>query len=67
MTQHQLAAASGVPRITISRIERGTDLRVSTALRLAQALDVTIADIWTPDGQPSKALLAAELKTRRRG
>jgi len=65
MTQHDLAAASGVPRITVSRAELGTDPRLSTALRLANALGVAVEDIWTQDGKPSDALRAAERGHRR--
>ena len=44
MTQSQLSAASGVHEMAISRLERGerplSNLRLSTALALADALEV---------------------------
>jgi DNA-binding XRE family transcriptional regulator len=67
LSQEALSEDSGVARITIARIEGGSDPHVSTALRLAHALGVTVKDIWTYDGEPSAALLAAERRTRRRG
>jgi len=60
LSQEALAEDSGVARITIARIERGSDPHVSTALRLAHALGVAVEDVWTWDGEPSAALLAVE-------
>jgi DNA-binding XRE family transcriptional regulator len=66
MTQEQLAEISGMSRVTLARAELGSDPRLSTALRLAHALGVTVEDIWTDDGEPSAALLAAERRPGRR-
>jgi putative transcriptional regulator len=66
LTQAQLAERAGVGRVTIARIEGGGgDPRVATARRLAAALDAAFEDIWTDDGEPSAALLAAERAARR--
>jgi len=64
MTQEQLAEVAGISRVTLARAELGTDVRISTALRLAHALGVTVEDIWTRDGRPSAALMAAERHRR---
>jgi transcriptional regulator with XRE-family HTH domain len=47
MTQEQLAAASGVHRVTIARIERGygNTCTLDTISRLAAALGVTIEEL----------------------
>lgn len=47
MTQEQLAAASGVHRVTIARIERGygNTCTLDTISRLAAALGVTIDEL----------------------
>ncbi len=46
MTQQQLADKSGVGRTTIARIEGGQEPLVSTALRLAAAVECKVEDIW---------------------
>lgn len=60
LTQEQLAKRSGIGRISIARIEGGSDPHVATAHRLAAALGVTIEDVFTADGKPSAALVGAE-------
>ncbi|MER6531137.1 helix-turn-helix transcriptional regulator [Streptomyces sp. NPDC001508] len=46
LTQEGLRDASGVDRATIQRIEAGTtDPRLSWLLRIADALDVPLADL----------------------
>lgn len=46
MTQEKLAAASGVCRVTIARIERGsTSPKVETFRRLANALGVPLDEL----------------------
>jgi transcriptional regulator with XRE-family HTH domain len=40
MTQADLAAASGVDRTTIARLERGSSAKMETIRRLAEALKV---------------------------
>ena len=41
----QLVEMSGVPRRTIQEIEQRNDCRVSTAIKLAQALDITLDEL----------------------
>lgn len=41
----KLVELSGVPRRTIQEIENRNDCRVSTAIQLANALDVTLDDL----------------------
>lgn len=48
LTQADLAAASGLDRVTISRVERGLqDLGVVRVAALAQGLGVEVARLWT--------------------
>jgi transcriptional regulator with XRE-family HTH domain len=55
-TQVTLSERSGVAEHTISRIEHGASLRPSTARKLANALDVSVADLMerppVPSGEP---------------
>ena len=41
----KLVELSGVPRRTIQDIEKNGDCRVSTAIKLADALDVTLDEL----------------------
>lgn len=41
----KLVELSGVPRRTIQEIEKNDDCRVSTALKLAKALNVTLDEL----------------------
>jgi transcriptional regulator with XRE-family HTH domain len=41
----KLAVLSGVPRRTIQDIENGADMRISTAKKLAAALNVTLDEL----------------------
>nr|DAU90803.1 MAG TPA: helix-turn-helix domain protein [Caudoviricetes sp.] len=41
-----LSRESGVPIRTIEDIERRGDCRISTAYKLAAALDITLSDLW---------------------
>ncbi|WP_333638535.1 helix-turn-helix transcriptional regulator [Tissierella praeacuta] len=41
----QLVEVSGVPRRTIQDIEKNNDCRVSTAIKLAKALEVTLDEL----------------------
>lgn len=51
MTQDQLAAASGVHRVTIARIETGTaSPKAATLKRLADALGVLVDDLMKEAG-----------------
>ena len=45
LTQEELAAKSGIGRVTISVIERGGRARVPTARQLAKALGVEPAEL----------------------
>lgn len=45
MSQEKLAAESGVALRTIARIESGEDCLVGTASRLAEALDLDVAEL----------------------
>lgn len=50
LTQEELAEKSGISRVTIANIERGavTNLKISTMLSLANALDSTVEKIFLP-------------------
>ena len=50
LTQEELAEKSGICRVTIANIERGavTNLKISTMLSLANALDSTVEEIFLP-------------------
>ena len=50
MTQEQLAAATGVHRVTIARIETGdVSPKAETLKRLADALGVLVDDLMTQE------------------
>ena len=50
LTQEKLAEKSGISRVTIANIERGAvpDLKISTMLSLADALNATVEEIFLP-------------------
>ena len=50
LTQEELAEKSGISRVTIANIEHGavTNLKISTMLSLANALDSTVEEIFLP-------------------
>lgn len=52
MTQEELAAASGVSRGTIVAIESGQvrDVLLSTLLKLADAMKVSVSDLFFSEG-----------------
>lgn len=50
----KLADLSGVPLRTIEDIERRNDCRVSTAIKLADALGVTLDELCRPLKAPSE-------------
>ena len=56
MSQEDLAKASGVGEVTISRIENGQqDARLSTIRKLAHALDVPAEELMQGgEGEPKK-------------
>jgi transcriptional regulator with XRE-family HTH domain len=51
LTQKALAAAAGVDELTVYHAERGYDVRQSTARRIADALGVSVVELWLP-GRP---------------
>ncbi len=54
LSQEDLARRSGVARPTISRIERGVgDVGIEVVQRLADALGVTVAELFAPVGRSS--------------
>lgn len=44
-TQEWLHLEAGITRWTLQRVEAGEDARISTLLRIARVLDVSIADL----------------------
>lgn len=48
ITQEELAEKSGVSRVTIANIERGAlkDVKISTTLKIANALDEPLENIF---------------------
>lgn len=56
MTQEELAAASGVGRVTIARLETGqSEARPSTTRALAKALGVKAAVLMSEEGRDDDA------------
>ncbi|MEG1136389.1 MAG: helix-turn-helix transcriptional regulator [Anaerovoracaceae bacterium] len=49
MTVPALAKEAGISRRTIEDAEARGDCRMSTAYKLATALDVSLDDLWEPD------------------
>jgi predicted transcriptional regulator len=45
LTQDELAARAGVSRMVVSRLERGGEARLSTARKLASALECSFDDL----------------------
>lgn len=45
----QLVSLSGVSRRTIQEMEARGDCRMSTAYKIAKALNVSLDDLWEPD------------------
>lgn len=46
LSQEELSYRSGIPRLTVQRIESGaTDARLGWLLRVAQALGLTLGDL----------------------
>ena len=56
MTQQELVDCSGISRVTINNIYHGRSASLDTWVRLANALNVAIAEIAPPD---VAALIAA--------
>ena len=57
-TQLTLSERSGVAEHTISRIEHGAELRPTTARKLADALDVEVADLMESPPAPLSSLVS---------
>lgn len=56
-SQYQLSDVSGVPRITIIRIERGeVDPRMSTLRRISKALGVEVSDFLNKNKEDKEAV-----------
>jgi transcriptional regulator with XRE-family HTH domain len=51
-TQRELAVAAGVGDKTVARIELGDSVRTTTARKVADALDVTVADLMSSPPVP---------------
>lgn len=49
LSQQALSDVSGVPKRTIQDAERFGETKLSTAAKLARALEVTIDDLWEDD------------------
>jgi transcriptional regulator with XRE-family HTH domain len=63
LSQEQLAERADVSRPTISRIERGVgDVGVDVVERIATALGITVADLFTPES--AEVVDEAELDRR---
>jgi transcriptional regulator with XRE-family HTH domain len=45
LTQRELAAAAGVGEVTVARVETGASVSPPTARKLAEVLDVSVADL----------------------
>jgi transcriptional regulator with XRE-family HTH domain len=45
LTQDAVYLAAGVSRYTLQRVEAGAEMRLSTLLRIAHVLDVSLADL----------------------
>lgn len=45
LTLRELSGLSGVPQRTIENIERNNECKMSTAIKLADALDVTLDEL----------------------
>lgn len=46
LTLNDLAELSGIPVSTINDIEHGAEPRVATAIKLANALKVSVEQLW---------------------
>lgn len=46
--QKQVAAECGIHEMTIGRIKRGMEPRVSLAIAIAKAVNKTVEQLWTP-------------------
>lgn len=45
LTQERLHLAAGINRYTLQRAEAGQEIQVSTLLRIARVLDMTLSDL----------------------
>ena len=60
LTQRETARRSGIKQYLVSRFESGQDLRLSTLLKLAQALDLELLPIPREDTAKVQSLLQAK-------
>jgi transcriptional regulator with XRE-family HTH domain len=49
LTQRDLARLVGIHQPDVTSVERGRDVRLSTASRIARALNVSLHDLLPPD------------------
>ena len=49
MTQNELAKKAGVSRSTISAIERGSSISLENLIKIANALNIKVADLFITD------------------
>lgn len=47
-TQKQIAQECGVHELTITRLKKGADIKLSLALNMARALNTSIEKLWSP-------------------
>ena len=60
LTQRETARRSGIKQYLVSRFESGQDLRLSTLLKLAQALDLELLPVPREDAAKVQSLLQAK-------
>jgi transcriptional regulator with XRE-family HTH domain len=49
MSVDDLAEKTGLPRMTIYNARRGKNVTISTALKIVDALGVTLDEVWSSD------------------
>lgn len=68
LTQVELAEMSGVEQATISRVERGSDaVTLRTLRQIADALGVSLGDMFLDDRTAAEAALLAAFRSLPRG
>jgi len=51
LSQEKLAAAAGLTSVTVATLERGASCQMSSALKLAKALGVSLSELMGEDQQ----------------